>query len=87
MSRLLLFFRNVPHEPHELDSVAETIESCYYMNIDVINGRLDRWSFNKHVDLLYVDQLAKIGFSYISLRLDLETSQVVSDGDSTCAKS
>lgn len=51
-----------------------------YINPDSNSTRLNPWSWNNHVNMLYVDQPVKVGFSYDELvesRLDLLTGEVM----------
>ena len=56
-----------------------------YVNSDGNSTTINPWSFNNHVNMLYIDQPVQTGFSYSSLingTIDLNTGDVTSDDKS-----
>ena len=75
---LAIYLSGGPGEPSSKAAVSSESGPCY-VNPDGNSTSINPWSFNEHVNMLYIDQPVQTGFSYnflINGTFNLETSDV-----------
>ena len=75
---LAIYLSGGPGEPSSKAVISSESGPCY-VNPDGNSTTVNPWSFNQHVNMLYIDQPVQTGFSYNSLipgTFNLETSDV-----------
>lgn len=63
---LSIYLAGGPGEPSTYAVLSSESGPCY-ANLDGNSTTINPWSFNNHVNMLYIDQPAQTGFSYSSL--------------------
>ena len=82
---LSIYLAGGPGEPSIYAVLSEESGPCY-VNPAGNSTTLNPWSFNNHVNMLYIDQPVQTGFSYSSLingTINRETGQIIPDGNFT----
>lgn len=76
---LAIYLSGGPGEPSSKAVISSESGPCY-VNPDGNSTTVNPWSFNQHVNMLYIDQPVQTGFSYNSLingTFNLETSDTI----------
>jgi carboxypeptidase C (cathepsin A) len=82
---LAIYLAGGPGEASSYSALASESGPCY-VNPNGTDTVINPWSFNNHVNMLYVDQPSQTGFSYDVLTngtLNVEDQLIIPDDDSS----